>query len=501
MKMASGDKAAEQLRRNDELKAILKSKRGSGGRGGDGNTGITAALKRFAPIPKETNSLIRQLVETTKNSYSKFIEGQRDQQENVSQNSIQLKDAIVDQLKDLGSNLNRTFQSYFGQISSPIRDILAPILMIGGTMWKIFKIMKNRKKEENKGFFDQIKELLFNGVTVLGMAIGLIGGLIYQKIMAPFRIIEKGLSVFAGLFTGAGEGGLIGKFLSWFKGLTTILKESSMFVGAAEMGASVWNGLKTFVGFFSSIFRALPGIEPLLAGLKVGFGWAEKLFWPLQIIMSLVDFISGFMATDGNILDKIMGGLKQVFKGLVEPFLTLGNWIGKFFGFDNLMKTIRDGIDQATWLPDWVRKNMVKMLDATGTTSAGDASKAPAPSGGGSPAPSGGATQVSPQGVSSGASSSFSGGNADMSTSMTSNQTGSTSVNTSAEARKWFDEASMTNKMLREWLASNGGGGGVGINNNVNSSSANTSAQNTEGIPTDVENFGILLLNKTWGLS
>lgn len=498
MKMVSGDKAAEQLRRNDELKAILKSKRGSGGRGGDGNTGITAALKRFAPIPKETNSLIRQLVETTKNSYSKFIEGQRDQQENASQNAIQLKDAIVDQLKDLGSNLNRTFQSYFGQITSPIRDILAPILMIGGTMWKIFKIMKNRKKEEGKGFFDQIKELLFNGVTVLGIAIGLIGGLIYEKIMAPFRIIEKGLSIFAGMFT---EGGLFSKFGLWFKGIFAFIKESSIVTAGMEMGAGIMNGIKSVVGFFASIFRAIPFIEPLIAGLKVGFGWAEKIFWPLQIIMSLVDFISGFMATDGNILDKIMGGLKQVFKGLVEPFLTLGNWIGKFFGFDNLMKTIRDGIDQATWLPDWIRKNMVKMLDATGTTGVGDTSKAPASSGGGAPSSSGGATQVTPQGVSSGASSSFSGGNADMSTSMTSNQTGSTSVNTSAEARKWFDEASMTNKMLREWLASNGGGGGVGINNTSNSSSANTSAQNTEGIPTDVENFGILLLNKTWGLS
>ena len=70
-----------------------------------------------------------------------------------------------------------------------------------------------------------------------------------------------------------------------------------------------------------------------------------KIFFFVQIFMTLFDFYSGFVDTEGNLLDKILGGLKAAFVGFFGGFMDLGimledgiKWIIKkiagFFGFD-----------------------------------------------------------------------------------------------------------------------------------------------------------------------
>lgn len=417
---------------------------------------------------------------------------------------VDLKDKVVGELKDLGSDLSRTLQGYFRDITSPISNILAPIMMVGATLWKIFKLIKNRMTGDKKGIFDQIKEFLTNSAMIIGVVIGATLGLIWNKLKAPFELIKGGLSMFGGLFEGEGVLARVGGF---FKGLIAVFKESNLIGAGLEMVSGGFSKVGKLVSWFVDIFKALPFIDTLIGGMKLGFGWAEKLFWPLQIIMSLIDFIKGFMSSDGDIIDKIKGGLKQVFKGLVEPFIWLANFIGKIFGVDNFTGWISDTIKSSTLIPQLVKDGLMKALSLTGvggdtggtlpyTQANVDAARARfmATESVGTTTP---ATAGAPPSGGTG------GGLPDMSSTNTVNAPTASSYNTSTEAKKWFDEASATNTLLREWLSKNmnigGGGGNISSSNNVNSSQNN--AVQSENIPTDIENFGILLMNKTWGLS
>ncbi|HSH50597.1 MAG TPA: hypothetical protein VK982_02635, partial [Bacteroidales bacterium] len=51
------------------------------------------------------------------------------------------------------------------------------------------------------------------------------------------------------------------------------------------------------------------------------------LGWPITILMGLIDFVKGFKSEQGNIIEKIYGGLKEAFLGLFElPIMAIG-WI------------------------------------------------------------------------------------------------------------------------------------------------------------------------------
>ena len=86
---------------------------------------------------------------------------------------------------------------------------------------------------------------------------------------------------------------------------------------------------------FGSVFK-------IFKTLGAAFG---RIFFFVQIFMSLFDFYTGFVETEGNLLDKILGGLKAAFVGFFGGFMDLGimledgiKWIIKkiagFFGFD-----------------------------------------------------------------------------------------------------------------------------------------------------------------------
>ena len=84
------------------------------------------------------------------------------------------------------------------------------------------------------------------------------------------------------------------------------------------------------------------GVFNIFRKIGAAFG---KIFFFVQIFMTLFDFYTGFVETKGNLLDKILGGLKAAFVGFFGGFMDLGimledgiKWIVKkiagFFGFD-----------------------------------------------------------------------------------------------------------------------------------------------------------------------
>ena len=142
---------------------------------------------------------------------------------------------------------------------------------------------------------------LLGGLAMV--AAGVLGAFL-GKILLPFQMIAKAMNL-KGIFTA------IGKFFMRFK-----------FIGKAvdwlkDMFKPVLKIFKT-AGKASSLFKGMLGM------FKWGF---TKLAWPIQIVMSIFDFIEGWRATEGNIADKFIAGMKNAFLKFIELPVKLIGWI------------------------------------------------------------------------------------------------------------------------------------------------------------------------------
>jgi hypothetical protein len=230
------------------------------------------------------------------------------------------------------------------------------------------------KKEGGKGVGGTIKDKISEwgmniiGLLVVGAALAL-GGLI-GKILLPFKLIWESLKVipFIGkLLSGVG-GKIFGPVIEWVGKIITWF-EKIPFLGK-------------FIGKFFKFFM-------------VGMKWVA---WPLQIIMSVIDFIKGFTETEGDLLDKIIGGLQKVVLEFLDlPIRALGwivekvagffgieiedaagtikGWIVKFFDFLNFYyRWLWDAISKPfdtigkiinaiqEWYKEWIKGPVVKAL-------------------------------------------------------------------------------------------------------------------------------------------
>ena len=121
----------------------------------------------------------------------------------------------------------------------------------------------------------------------------------------------------------------IGKFLAEKTG--TVFKVfSKMFSGVSKFTSGFFRIFsKSFFEVGKVILKSFKLIKGLIPGRLIGaFKFGFKIFGKfIQPILSLIDFIRGFIKTEGNILDKIQGGLSYVIKGLVELPIRLVGWI------------------------------------------------------------------------------------------------------------------------------------------------------------------------------
>lgn len=208
-----------------------------------------------------------------------------------------------------------TSKMLWGKLTGMLQPVLQPFKDLMKTWWKSFLesrlmprylkellgIEKQRRREElaqkgikAKGFLAQLFEFLMLPLTIV---LATLGGL-FKKILLPFEMIWKFI-----------------KLLPFVKNIKLFDKITDMFR---------W-------------LETIPGIGWMLKKMKWGF---RILGWPLQIFFSLFDFIKGFKETEGNILDKIKGGVTQVLMGFFDlPIQILDwayNWVAGLFGAEKV---------------------------------------------------------------------------------------------------------------------------------------------------------------------
>lgn len=214
------------------------------------------------------------------------------------------------------------------------------------------KISK-REERRKRGLFKISKKSwlidllgILIGVPLAIIAAGI--GLALAFIIQPFLVIKKLLKA-AKLVKIMGG---IAKFFGALIGLdlaALAIRVKGIFTGTGKIGR--------FFKFFGRIFKWIGGLWKTIKGIPLigrilsfgikGFAAGfSKIFWPIQIIISLIDFVKGFMATEGTILDKIQGGIKNVIVKFFEwPLKLLGRlweWIQvKLFGKDP--KDVKEG--------------------------------------------------------------------------------------------------------------------------------------------------------------
>lgn len=105
-----------------------------------------------------------------------------------------------------------------------------------------------------------------------------------------------------------------------------------VFSPIKKAGDLITTVFKSITGIFGKVFGVIgragrflsqmPVISSFVSGFVKGF---KKLFLPLQVIMSVIDFIQGFMGNEGTFVDKIKAGLMRVVHDFIElPVKLLG---------------------------------------------------------------------------------------------------------------------------------------------------------------------------------
>jgi hypothetical protein len=170
--------------------------------------------------------------------------------------------------------------------------------------------------------------------------------------------IKFGWSPLTNLLKNSKIGGWFTSIKAWFGGKFTRPKMPNLKTLWAE--STIGKGVKAIKGLFGGKTK-IPGIGAIddvllkvknLFGPKGAFSIFKtigkafgRIFFFVQIFMTLFDFYTGFVETEGNLLDKILGGLKAAFVGFFGGFMDLGimledgiKWIvakiAGFFGFD-----------------------------------------------------------------------------------------------------------------------------------------------------------------------
>ena len=198
------------------------------------------------------------------------------------------------------------------------------------------------KKQKEGGLFKWLS-------TALGIGGGGIGGLIAGKLKGILGIGKGGW--LSNLFGAGKTEGVVGEAASAMKSSGRISRMMGKIPGVAKV-SEFFSGMFPMFEKIGAFFTKLPGVNKLMGLLKGGGGVARllgKLALPITAIMSIVDFISGFINAEKffevgkklNMGDRIGAGLGNVFKnlvgivdfvlGLVGIKSDLGGFVGKNF--------------------------------------------------------------------------------------------------------------------------------------------------------------------------
>ena len=193
-------------------------------------------------------------------------------------------------------------------------------------LWGLFKLIQSWDIES-----------IIEGAKKVGEAILGIGDFI---LTLAIRIgAWMGLEKIAKLFTGK-EGPLTQKVTKW---LTKFTGKGSFF-----------EKLKNLFTKIGGLFGKIPGMGKIMKFIKGAAKFLGKIFVPVTVIMALWEAVSGFMTgfeeTEGNLFQKIIGGIGGAVKSLLD-FFVFGIaemiqdaivWLLELFGFDDAAVAVGD---------------------------------------------------------------------------------------------------------------------------------------------------------------
>ncbi len=175
------------------------------------------------------------------------------------------------------------------------------------------EIAKNTGVEivEKESFFsktmEKISDILLTGVYAIGVALGGVAG----AIALPFNVIIKTI-------TGVSE-----RFLKTI-GIFDKVQDTLKSVGELKFIKPVLEFVTKLKNWFGLIVSKAGLFGTLFEGILKGFG---KLAWPIQAVLSLIDFVSAFKDENGDLLDKIYAGVESAFRGFFELPLKFISWV------------------------------------------------------------------------------------------------------------------------------------------------------------------------------
>jgi len=250
---------------------------------------------------------------------------------------------ITSNLRNFFSAVKSHFLGLFGEesewfdIISSLKDSVKGFFgwFIRGFVWifrktpawasKMLKVLSNmyalQIKQMKMEFLDKDKKKMtlwsvLGGLLFLGAA--LIGGWIRKKLMG-IELLLKGFKI------GKIWEAIKLRALNIFRGLR------GRFQWLDDIFKSrAWRWLRTgfikfkdVMGKFGKWLMKAPILGKILRGLKFGF---KILGWPITILFGIIDFIKGWMNTEGDWRDKLAGGLKAAIHGILDLPLEILGW-------------------------------------------------------------------------------------------------------------------------------------------------------------------------------
>ena len=258
---------------------------------------------------------------------------------------------IRSELEEANQNLVDGFKGLTtpsGALGGLMGLIAAPIFFIKGFLTGLLDSFKalgklfpsNRLVKNFKVFFNRTLPRFFSGIFGKGGSLG--------KILASFKSSTIGkpivdfITKIKTAFQNFTKGNLLKSITNGFK---FVMQPFKMIGDLVKMFTSGTGGigaaLKPFTETFKSITKFAGSVGKILG----------RLFLPITFLMTAFDTImgaiDGFQGTDGNIVQKILGGLGGAIKGFMKLVTvpldlvkSLISWIAGKFGFENFEKLL-----------------------------------------------------------------------------------------------------------------------------------------------------------------
>ena len=146
------------------------------------------------------------------------------------------------------------------------------------------------------------------------------------------------------------------KVKDWFKNswMNKLVTRIQTFFGQKGSGGKLMTKVGNLFAKIGGLFGKIPGLGKILSFVKGAAKFLGKIFVPVTVIMALWEAVSGFMTgfaeTEGNMFQKIMGGIGGAIKGLLDFFVfgiaemvqDVIIWLLELFGFDGAATAVGD---------------------------------------------------------------------------------------------------------------------------------------------------------------